>query len=197
MSAPIPQAAFQSGTTARKRVSPRRFSQAENNLIAELYAQGVRPAQIAARFGVRADTIKNKIKLWGEGSATSEPRADALVLPFPPSSLSGHANGNSYHAKAGVTKRWRETTRVAAAAYCRGLDLGDGDILVSVRFVPADRRGDRVNFPNRMKPIFDGIADALGVNDSRFVPAYTFAAPEKPGRIEITIAKEKSNDSAE
>jgi len=58
---------------------------------------------------------------------------------------------------------------------------------VRVRFIPTNRRGDRVNFPNRCKPIFDGIADALKVNDSRFVPAFEFAEPCKPGRVEITI----------
>jgi crossover junction endodeoxyribonuclease RusA len=42
-----------------------------------------------------------------------------------------------------------------------------------------------------MKPVFDGIADALGVNDKRFVPAYTFAPAEKPGRIEITIGEKQ------
>lgn len=62
-----------------------------------------------------------------------------------------------------------------------------GDIIVRVRFVAPDRRGDRVNFPNRMKPYFDGIAEALRVNDSRFIPAFEFAAPEKPGRVEVTI----------
>ena len=120
-----------------------------------------------------------------------------IVLPFPPASLAGHAGFKGGYAKAHATKQWRQTACIAAKPHVGTLDVGEGDILVSVRFVPADRRGDRVNFPNRMKPIFDGIADALGVNDSRFVPAYTFAAPEKPGRIEITIAKEKSNDSAE
>ena len=112
-----------------------------------------------------------------------------IVLPFPPASLSGHNEGRNPWAKAAVIKQWRQTACIATKSHAAALDLGDGDITVSVRFVPADRRGDRINFPNRMKPIFDGIADALGVNDSRFVPAYTFATPEKPGRLEITIAK--------
>lgn len=63
-----------------------------------------------------------------------------------------------------------------------------GDVHVRVRFVPPDRRGDRVNFANRMKPYFDGIADALGINDARFLPSYEFAAPEKPGRVEVTFS---------
>ena len=63
----------------------------------------------------------------------------------------------------------------------------DGDIVVTIRFVPPDRRGDRTNYPNRCKPIFDGLADAMKVNDRRFLPAYQFAEPEKPGRLEIVI----------
>jgi crossover junction endodeoxyribonuclease RusA len=57
-----------------------------------------------------------------------------------------------------------------------------------VRFVPANNRGDRINYPNRMKPYFDGIADALGVNDKRFVPFFIFAQPEAPGRVEVWLS---------
>jgi crossover junction endodeoxyribonuclease RusA len=38
-----------------------------------------------------------------------------------------------------------------------------------------------------MKPYFDGIADALGVNDRRFWPAFAFAEPMKPGRVEVSF----------
>ena len=62
-----------------------------------------------------------------------------------------------------------------------------GDIRINFRFVPPDNRGDRVNFPNRLKPLIDGIADALDVNDKRFLPSYEFAEPEKPGRVEVEI----------
>lgn len=111
-----------------------------------------------------------------------------IVLPFPPSSLSGHAKGNSHWGKSSVTKKWRaDAAKVTDAA---GFALpADGDIHVHVTFVPPDRRGDRVNFPIRMKPIFDGIADALGVNDSRFVPHYYFREPQKPGHLEIRIGQ--------
>lgn len=108
-----------------------------------------------------------------------------IVLPFPPSSLSGHAKGH-WRSKSGPTAKHREWARHATLA-AKAAAPAAGDIAIRVRFVPPDRRGDRVNFPNRMKPYFDGIADALGVNDSRFLPSYEFADPEKPGRVEVSI----------
>lgn len=114
-----------------------------------------------------------------------------FTLPFPASSLAGHAKGNGQWKKIADTKKHREWARNAVLAVTGpGLSIAmpeTGDISVCVRFVPADRRGDRVNFPNRMKPYFDGIADALGINDSRFVPSYEFSEPEKPGRVEIEV----------
>ena len=106
-----------------------------------------------------------------------------IVLPWPSSSLSGHSKGH-WRAHAAETKKHRELARNAALS---DLPLVDdaGDIAVMVRFIPPNRRGDRINFPNRMKPYFDGIADALGVNDSRFVPTFIYADPEEPGRVEV------------
>ena len=109
-----------------------------------------------------------------------------IVLPFPASILAGHAKGNGQWAKVKATKEHREWAHKAALA--AKVDVPwEGDILVRVRFIPANRRGDRINFPNRMKPYFDGIADALGVNDSRFVPDYKFADPEAPGCVVVEV----------
>lgn len=109
-----------------------------------------------------------------------------IVLPFPPSSLSGHAKGH-WRTKYEATRKHRNWARLATMdAKVRGIPE-IGNIAICVRFVPPDRRGDRTNFPNRLKPYFDGIADALGVNDARFLPSYQFCEPEKPGRVEVTI----------
>lgn len=108
-----------------------------------------------------------------------------IILPWPPSALSGHAKGH-WRAKAALTKQHREWARLATLeAGARAPETGD--ILLRVLFIPPDRRSDRTNFANRLKPAFDGIADALGVNDRRFVPSYHYAEPEKPGRVEVTI----------
>ena len=108
-----------------------------------------------------------------------------IVLPFPPSSLSGHAKGH-WRAKAAATKKHREWARLATLSAAPTVPES-GDIRVHVRFVPPDRRSDRGNFPVRMKAYFDGIADGLGVNDRRFVPFYEFAEPQKPGQVVVTV----------
>lgn len=114
-----------------------------------------------------------------------------IELPWPSSDLSGHANGSWYLKQAAVKKhrKWAHDATLAALPAVPAF----GDIHINVRFVPPDRRSDRVNFPNRMKPYFDGIADALGVNDVRFLPTFEFCQPEKPGRVEITVGSPVDN----
>lgn len=111
-----------------------------------------------------------------------------IELPFPPSSLSGHSKGHWRHT-AGIVAKHRAWARAATLAE-RPSVPETGDIIVTVSFYPPDQRGDRVNYPNRMKPYFDGIADAIGVNDRRFVPVYKFFPPENPGRVIISLSAE-------
>lgn len=112
--------------------------------------------------------------------------AGALIeLPFPPASLSGHNKGH-WHSRSGVVAKHREWARLATLA-AGAVAPGEGDIRLSITFYPPNRRGDRVNFPNRCKPLIDGIADAMKVNDSRFLPAYHFAEPVKNGRVVVEI----------
>lgn len=113
-----------------------------------------------------------------------------IELPFPPSSLSGHANGN-WRGKSSVTATWRalahNNTRLARHDN-GGFDLPErGDIYIHFRFEPPDNRSDRLNFPNRVKPIADGIAEALGVDDKRFLPSYEFLPAVKGGRLTVIV----------
>ena len=102
-----------------------------------------------------------------------------FVVPWPPSILSGHAKGNNQWAKIKHTKQHREWAMLAAMAARAEAPDGDDDIAISFTFVPPDRRGDRTNFAARLKPAIDGIADAMGVNDRRFLPSYHYRAPDK------------------
>lgn len=110
-----------------------------------------------------------------------------IELPWPPSSLSGHNTGH-WRTKSGIVAKHREWARNATLA-AQAVAPAQGDIRLIVTFYPPDRRGDRVNYPNRCKPFFDGIADALKVNDSRFLPAYQFAEPVKGGRVVVSIGE--------
>lgn len=112
-----------------------------------------------------------------------------VELPWPPASLSGHSDKHFWRMRPIIKKHREWALRAALAVRMQAkIDLvADTDIRVSTTFYPPDRRGDRINFPNRMKPYFDGIADALCVNDRRFLPSYHFAEPVKGGRVVIVI----------
>jgi hypothetical protein len=109
----------------------------------------------------------------------------AITLPFPDAKLAGH-NAGHWRALAGVVRKHREWAKYAALAAAIPVP-DEGDILLTVTFIPPNRRGDRINFSNRMKAYFDGIADALGVNDSRFLPAYKYAEPAMPGKVIVEV----------
>jgi crossover junction endodeoxyribonuclease RusA len=108
-----------------------------------------------------------------------------IELPFPPATLSGHNTGH-WGGKSPTIAKFRQWANDATLAV-RPVVPADGDIRVSVTFYAPDNRGDRVNYPNRMKPIWDGIADALKVNDRRFLPTYHYAENARPGKIVVVI----------
>lgn len=91
-------------------------------------------------------------------------------------------------ARSRATKAYRTTAHWAAKAAQVHAPEGDGDIALHVTFYPPSRRPDRQNMPGWIKAGIDGIADAIGVNDRRFDPRYTYADPVKGGRVEVTIA---------
>jgi hypothetical protein len=114
-----------------------------------------------------------------------------IELPWPPASLSGHNTGH-WRRKSHVVAKHREWARLATlsawpASPLAAVWMHEGDLRVSVTFFPPDKRGDRTNYPNRCKPYFDGIADALKVNDRRFLPSYHFAEPVSNARVVVSI----------
>jgi len=109
----------------------------------------------------------------------------AIELPFPSSELAGHNTGHGTK-KSGPIAAHRLIARVETKRLGAHV-LTDGDIRLRIDFYRPDKRGDRINFPNRMKPYFDGIAEGLGVNDSRFVPEYHFHDGVKPGKVVVSL----------
>ena len=110
-----------------------------------------------------------------------------IEIPWPPATLSGHNNGH-WSSKTGIVAKHRTWAKLATLA-ADPIPVPDtGDIRVSFTFYPPDNRGDRCNFPCRLKPAIDGIAEALGVNDKRFLPSYHFAQPSSHPKVVVHIA---------
>lgn len=65
----------------------------------------------------------------------------------------------------------------------------DGKVAISVVFCPPDRRRrDLDNLFASMKPQFDSIAKALGIDDSRFCPVLLDVGPiGKPGCVVVAV----------
>ena len=112
-----------------------------------------------------------------------------IELPFPPASLSGHNTGH-WRGKSPIVAEHRIWAKLKTLE-AKPTIPAEGDIAIAVHFFPPNRRGDRVNFPNRMKPYFDGVADALKVNDSRFLPSYHFNDPVEGGRVVVVIVSDR------
>lgn len=112
-----------------------------------------------------------------------------LELPWPDSKLVGHNKGE-WWAKADIVKKHRKWAQLATLASAASV-ADKGDIRVSATFYPPHRRGDRVSYPNLLKPYWDGIADALGCNDSRFLPTFHYAEPCSPGKVVVIVGDER------
>lgn len=108
-----------------------------------------------------------------------------IELPWPPNALSGHHNVH-WRVLQPVKKKHREWARLAALSALEVVPER-GDIHVSATFYPPDQRTDRVNMPTRLKPYWDGIADALKVNDRRFLPQYHFAEPVGADKAKVVV----------
>lgn len=108
-----------------------------------------------------------------------------IDLPWPPSSLSGHNTGH-WLMKAPIVAKHRQWAKAATLATSPFVS-DKGDIRAVVTFYPPNCRGDRVNYPTLLKPYWDGIADALNVNDRRFLPSFQYAEPVKDGRVVFVL----------
>lgn len=113
-----------------------------------------------------------------------------LILPWPSRDL--HPNSRVHwgrKAKAAKAAR-RAATLIALAAGAKTTTYPEGAPLhVWIDGYPADRRRrDADGLLSSLKPWLDGIADALGVDDRRFVP-HPWIKPEvrEGGEVRIRI----------
>ena len=109
-----------------------------------------------------------------------------IELPWPSPALSPNARGH-WSKRAKAAKAYRlECFLIAKAA---GIKAPESKILWTVEFFPPSRRAyDDDNLLARMKSARDGIADALGVDDRRFVTQFSVSETViKGGLVRVTI----------
>ena len=117
-----------------------------------------------------------------------------VCLPWPDRAMSPNARGHwskGYKAKARYRRTAYSQAVMAGAGVVRGALAGEHPIPMRVTFVPPDRRRrDWDNMLASIKAGIDGIADALGIDDSRFRLAMEVVEPASSGvgvvQVEVT-----------
>lgn len=119
--------------------------------------------------------------------------AYTITLPWPSSSLSPNARGHwSKRAKAA------KNARNLALTTCKAISLGKGiashKIHLWINFFPPDKRcRDDDNLLAMIKPYRDGLADYLGIDDSRFV-SHPVVSDQTGGYVRIHLIGDPAND---
>ena len=113
-----------------------------------------------------------------------------VTLPWPSSKLSLNARGH-WAVKAAAVKKARSDAYYAAIALRPRWQTWPSAIRIkaSAEFTPpVMRRHDQTNLVGRMKAYEDGIAQAIGIDDSRWTwAAPVVTAPRRPGCVTVTI----------
>lgn len=113
-----------------------------------------------------------------------------VTLPWPPKILS--PNARPHHMALYKAKR-------AYRQACMWQAMADGirpnvsyrtPLTVEVEFIPPDRRPrDRDNMIAAMKAGFDGLADALGVDDRHFLLQFAPVSSDTGGMVKVRISE--------
>ena len=109
-----------------------------------------------------------------------------IDLPWPHKSLSPNARIH-WAPKAKLTASYRSECGWRARA--QGVYPTDADrVRMTITFCPPDaRRRDVQNMIGSVKALVDGLQDALGLDDSRFVIAYVLGPIVKGGAVRVEI----------
>jgi Holliday junction resolvase RusA-like endonuclease len=109
-----------------------------------------------------------------------------LALPWPSPRLNPNARQH-WSALAKAKKRARADAFVRVRSLGHRIPAGV-PLRLSLRFAPPTRaRRDLDNLLASCKAALDGVAEALGVDDSRFRPVLDWAPPERGGVVYVRI----------
>jgi crossover junction endodeoxyribonuclease RusA len=121
-------------------------------------------------------------------------------LPFPAPELNpNRCKGKHWASTVALRKSAREAATLLTRQASRGVTFPMGhEVSLKVVFIQPDRRKrDRDNLLSAAKPSLDGVADALGVDDSSFNPVTVCREyGPKPGSVRIEIGGKPEVQSA-
>jgi hypothetical protein len=112
-----------------------------------------------------------------------------IVLPFPAKILwpNGRGHWAAKHREFAKHKQWAYHATKAKLPRC----FKWNGTPVKLAYTVTPKTANRIDLDNTiaaMKAYQDGIAMALGIDDSAFaVPTVTFARPMKPGGVQVTL----------
>jgi crossover junction endodeoxyribonuclease RusA len=113
--------------------------------------------------------------------------SSAATFDWPPKALSPNARGH-WSKRAKAVKTYRKDCYILALMQKLSVDW-EGDIHVHLAFLPPDNRvRDKDNLQASTKALLDGMADALGVNDSRFFIYSTIGMCRKGGAVMVFLS---------
>lgn len=118
--------------------------------------------------------------------------AQQLLLPWPAKALSPNARGH-WSKRSRAAKSYRMQCFLFAKK--AGLVAPAGRILLQLEFLPPTaRRRDDDNLLASFKARRDGLADALGIDDSVFVSQVQIGAVHPGGAVRVTLSPFKAGD---
>lgn len=129
------------------------------------------------------------------GSARMPGRLGAAMieLPWPPRELSPNARVH-WARRSKAAKAYKQACYLLTKQ--AGIQAPEGRVLLALEFAPPDRRRrDDDNILAAFKSGRDGIADALGIDDSRFVTQFSVSQePVNGGAVRVRISEHVEGD---
>lgn len=120
-----------------------------------------------------------------------------IFLPWPDAKLNPNRSKGVHWASTSSLRKqakneafWLTRGALLQNMLIRKESWVDGEFSLSITFVQPDKRArDRDNLLAALKPSLDGVADALGINDSQFDPiTIRREYGSKPGSVIVEVA---------
>lgn len=117
------------------------------------------------------------------------PASFQVTLPWPARALSPNTRLH-WAPKAKAVRAARDAAFWLTWQAQGGKRPGWPAAALDVTFCPPDKRSrDRDNLIASLKHGQDGMSDALGIDDARFIPTYRMGDPVKGGAVVVTVRR--------